>query len=174
MQTQIEEILSFRCPRWEDLPEEPVFNKDVVAFINENLNPILHGQEAITSTMIQNYSKWEVIPALEGRKYDRRHIAILIIIILYKQILNINGVKEGIELQIQLLGMRDSFNKFADSMDLAIHQVFSAVKQDECYTFPEMKINYDSVGIQLVANAFASKLLATLIIESNGYQNLGG
>lgn len=83
----IKNIYNFHCPRWDEIPEEDMFNKEVVSFINSSLSDILNEEDYLTTTMVQNYLKWEIIDRPLGRKYNRSHVAKLIVITILNKFL---------------------------------------------------------------------------------------
>lgn len=169
----MEEVLAFHCPKWDQLPEKPLFNHQVVDYINEVLAPIIEDAKPITPTMIQNYSKWEVIPKLSGRKYDRRQISTLIIITVYKQIINIKDIKKGMHLQLELMNLEEGYNVFANALNASIDRIFQAAYEDRKILLDGYKVEKGTEGVEVVVNAFTLKLLGTIIIQSNGFSNTG-
>lgn len=173
MSKEIQSIVDFACPRWDQLPNQPMLSSQVVAYIQEVLSPIAINDQLITSTMIQNYAKWGALPKIEGRKYGRAQIAILIIIAIYKQVLNIDQVKSGLDLQLKRMPIEPAYNRFAESITSACQRIFGPVQGKSTYRVETIEIDQKTEGIQLVSHAYACKLLATLIIEAGGYQELG-
>lgn len=173
MKTTLQQIIEFQCPKWDDLPETSLFNSQVVEYINQILEPIMHGEKAITSTMIQNYSKWGIIPKIPGRKYGKQQIAFLIIIAIYKQVLPIDQVKKGIELQLKSMTIEEGYDFFVMSIEQAIQQIIVSIKKKTLYPIEGFTIQEKTEGIQAVSNAFVMKLLATMIIEAGGYDQIG-
>lgn len=169
-----EAILKFRCPRWEDLPKEGLFNREVVDYLSRILAPLFAEQDFITQTIIQNYSKRSIIPKLKGRKYEREHIAYLLIILIYKQVLSIDQVKQGVDLQLALMPLPQAYDVFAQALDTAIQRTFQPIFNQETYTIAAQPIHLNSEGVQVIANAFALKLLGTIIIQAAGYRKVGG
>jgi len=169
----IKNIYSFRCPRWEELPKEPKFNKEVVAYINETFEPILEKEYYLTTTMVQNYIKWGILPNPKGRKYDRFQIACLIVITIYKQVLNIDYVKKGVDLLLKRMDKEAAFNCFAESLEVSIKREFAYLIKDKVDSRQE-KINDDYIGLLAVSSAFVLKLLANIVIASQGVGNIGG
>ncbi|MGY4104967.1 DUF1836 domain-containing protein [Ignavigranum ruoffiae] len=169
-----EAILKFRCPRWDDLPAESLFNREVVEYLSKTLSVLFAEDDFITQTIIQNYSKRGIIPKLAGRKYEREHIAYLIIILIYKQILSIDRVKQGVDLQLALMPPAQAYNVFALALDQAIQRTFKPVFDQDRYTIAAQPIELNREGVQVIANAFALKLLGTIIIQAEGYRKVGG
>lgn len=132
----------------------------------------MNGKRAITQTMIQNYSKWKIIPRLKGRKYERKHISILIIICIYKQVININQLKRGLKLQQNQMSLSESYDHFTEVLEVTLKRIFSFVKRNDNLYFKEYESKKGLEGITVVSNAFALKLLSEIIIQNNGFEKL--
>lgn len=170
----IEKILKFKCPRWDELPEGPLFNKEVVNYINEIFDPLMLEVKAITTTMVQNYIKWGFIPKPEGRKYDKTQIAYLVVISIYKQVLNIKDVRRGVDLQLDLMDRKSAYNNFANALDMALNRTFKSIVEENKFKLGEFENTPKTAGIDVIAHAFSLKLLGTLIIINDGFYGLGG
>lgn len=170
----IEKILKFKCPRWDELPEGPLFNKEVVNYINEIFDPLMLEEKAITTTMVQNYIKWGFIPKPEGRKYDKTQIAYLVVISIYKQVLNIKDVRRGVDLQLDLMDRKSAYNNFANALDMALNRTFKSIVEENRFKLGEFENTPKTAGIDVIAHAFSLKLLGTLIIINDGFYGLGG
>lgn len=171
--TRLEQILSFSCPSWEDLPDDLMFNRQLVDYLDELLSPIINEPVIITTTMIQNYSKREIIPKPIGRKYGRQHLAYLILIIIYKQVLQTEDIRKGVDLQLGLMELDQAYNIFARALNQALSKVFKGVDQSQPLTFEAFTVHPETEGVQVVAYAFAFRLLGITIIESQGYRKIG-
>ncbi len=169
---KLENIYRFHCPRWRELPDQSMLSRAVVAYVGDVLAPIMNGRTALTATMIQNYSKWGYIPKSAGRKYNRQQIANLIVIAVYKDILDIKDIKNGVDLQLKLMPAEAAYNRFAEALELALHKTFQPVVQQLQKMDGVITVLPDQIGINLLANAFALKLLGVIIIEESGYKNL--
>lgn len=173
LQDPIKAIKEFKCPKWNELPLQPIFNSELVTYLNDLLEPIMYDVQPITPTMIQNYSKWGILPKISGRKYGRTQVAVLIAIVVYKQVLNIDDVKKGIDLQIELESLSESYDTLATALEQAIERIFKSIGEDETYNISKISFPQQTEGVNVVATAFALKLLAKLIIDGEGYKTLG-
>ena len=71
----------FPYPFYDELPEELMFTRDMVAFVNG-----LHGElpkrvrrgKTFTAAMATNYVKGGLTPPAIGRRYDRDHLALIL------------------------------------------------------------------------------------------------
>ncbi len=169
---QLKQIYHFHCPRWSELPEEPMLSRAVIDYINTVLAPIMNGSIALTATMIQNYSKWGYIPKSTGRKYNRKQIANLIVITVYKHVLDIKDIKNGIDLQLKMMKPKAAYNRFAEALESALSNTFQPVVMQTKKLGSEIVAAPEQMGINLFANAFALRLLGLIIIKESGYKNL--
>lgn len=165
-------LTHFHCPRWHELPDIPIFNREVVAFINHIFQQMVPDEELITTTMIQNYSKWHMIPKVPGRKYHKEHVAYLIVLTTYKQVLQLEDIKRGVDLLLQLMTIEEGYNRFAQSIEISINGLLEAVRRGGNLTFDGQIVPKHSEGLQVVSNAVALKLLGTMIIRENGLDEL--
>ncbi len=167
-----QDIYNFRCPRWSELPNQPILSSAVVSYICETLAPIMNGEVAITKTMIQNYSKWGYLPKCNGRKYNREQIALLIVISVYKNIIDIKDIKDGVDLQLKIMTIEEAYACFAEALEIALNHTFYPVVKQASKIDYNVAAPADQLAITLLANAFALKLLSSIIIKESGYKNL--
>lgn len=167
----LKQIKDFTCPRWEDLPEEAIFNREAVDLINKALEPILNQESKLTTTMVQNYVKWGFLPKEEGRKYSRSRIALLIVISIYKQVISLKNVKKGVDLLLEHFPLEEAFDIFGSCVDDALKRAFDPSFNKLQHNIEE--VEKKMVGLYAVANSFALKLLGETIIASDGIKNLG-
>lgn len=172
MTDRITKIYNFKCPRWEELPDKPLFNKEVVKFINELLADILDEDQTLTTTMVQNYIKLGFLPKPDGRKYNRIRIAYLIVITMFKQILTIKEISKGTKLQLKLMSKEDAYNTFCDSIEKAFYHTFKLFYESGDIKVEEFSPSQTAAGVELMAHAFALKLFGTIILEKNGLVNV--
>ncbi len=169
---KFQDIYNFHCPRWSELPEQPLLSSAVVSYICESLAPIMHGNIAITRTMIQNYSKWGYLPKSVGKKYNREQIALLLVISVYKHVLDLKDIKNGVDLQLKIMEKETAYNSFAEALEAALNNTFYPVVQHATKIDSTISASAEQLAITLLANAFALKLLSIIIIEESGYKNL--
>lgn len=165
-------IYNFKCPRWEDLPEKPIFNQEVVTYVNDLFKDFLPENQLLTTTMVQNYIKLGHLPRPNGRKYNRTRIAYLICITLFKQILTIREISKGVELQMKLMSKDEAYDTFAIAIEKAFYHTFKPMCEEGQFRVLEFSAEPDEAGMQMIANSLALKLLGTLILEEEGFERL--
>ncbi|MDO5299185.1 MAG: DUF1836 domain-containing protein [Clostridia bacterium] len=93
MQEQRSEAVEIVLPRWEMLPDIGLYMDQVITLMERTFSPTLPKGE-ITKSMVNNYVKVGLIPRPTGKKYDREHLAILMMIGVLKQALNMESIAQ--------------------------------------------------------------------------------
>lgn len=151
-------ILDFHLPRWEELPNIDLYMDQVVSFIEEsliNLFPLknTNKDKFITKTMINNYVKHGILTPPVNKKYNKTHLARLIVICILKQVYSINDINSLIDLALETSGIELSYNKFCILLEKCI----------DC-TFKKEEFNYEENWteerylLKYVIQSFANKL----------------
>lgn len=87
----IKELESFSLPKWDSLPDLDLYMNQMTTYLNKILKPLtINNDKLITTSMINNYVKAELLPAPDGKKYTKDHLTKLLVIGSIKQILSIS------------------------------------------------------------------------------------
>ena len=79
------EVSAFHIPRWHELPEFDLYMDQVIALAEKYLSVLsADGKGLLTPSMINNYVKSGVLPPPKNKKYNRTHLAILMIVCITK------------------------------------------------------------------------------------------
>lgn len=165
-------LLDFRLPRWEELPNFDLYLDQVLTLIERYVQNIFDRKEEgiLTSAMINNYVKLKLVPKAEKKRYNKVHLAYLIAITLLKQVLTITEVKEGIEYQSNISGLKEAYNLFCDEQEAAIQAVAHHLKNGEG-TLMLDGITLQNTAIKMATMSFAGKLVAEKMVHlQNKYQ----
>ena len=96
LENWLNDLNNFSFKNYEELPDIDLYMDQVVTFLEKQLyifqNNTLDKQ--ITSSMINNYVKGEVLPSPISKKYNREHLALIEEICTLKQVLSIADVKQ--------------------------------------------------------------------------------
>ena len=109
---------SIHLPRWEELPNIELYKEQVLELLELYLNPL--GVRPITASMINNYTKLNLIPAPVKKKYSRKHLAHIFIIALLKDVFEISEIVHGINLEKGILGRDIAYNIFVKEVEDSI------------------------------------------------------
>lgn len=78
-------------PEWEQLPDIGLYMDQVMLLMDRSFTVRMPKGE-MTKPMINNYVKGGLLPRPDGKKYDREHLAILLMIYVLKQALNMESI----------------------------------------------------------------------------------
>ena len=153
------DILNFHIPRWEELPNIDLYMDQVVSFIEENLIGLVPSKDdkeerVVTKTMINNYVKHGILTSPVNKKYNKTHLARLIVICILKQVYSINDINSLITLALETSGIEISYNKFCMLVEKAIDSTF---KKEE-FVYPNEELTDERYLLKTVVQTFVNKL----------------
>lgn len=93
----------FRLPAWEEIPDLGLYMDQVLSLLKEYLDylpPELKEEQLITASTVNNYVRLHLMPEPVKKRYYRRHIAYLIVILTLKQSLSISLIQKMIPMDI--------------------------------------------------------------------------
>lgn len=153
--TKVNTKINFHIPRWSELPKFDLYLDQTVNILEKYLKGCIGNTDdtIITKTMINNYVKQGLIKPPKKKKYNRTHIATLLVICILKQIYSINDISELIYLAVKTARINTAYNQFCEALEKAIRYTFEGVE----YTLPENSIS-ELALLKSVAQSFASKL----------------
>jgi len=163
-----ERYLSFRCPRWRELPELELYMDQVLCILEKNLG--LFGEETdgkkeddgqktsvvITPTMINNYVKNKLIPPPEKKRYSRLHLAYLHIICVGKRILSMSEIKAVLDILLDEYTPEEAYDLFCDEIEGALRHTFGG----EFLSAGDGSLSSARIVLSALANAFSFKMYA--------------
>ena len=79
----------------EDIPNIDLYMDQVLTFLNQELGTVqeVNEDKAMTKTMINNYTKNQILPPPEKKKYSSDHMLNLILIYYFKTVLGLKDIK---------------------------------------------------------------------------------
>lgn len=123
----IDELLSFRFPRYEELPNMGLYLEQALEIINEALKPIL--TEPLTKPMMKNYVKNGVVPAPVNKRYYREHICYATIMALFKAVYTVEDVAGLYRVQQKTYPLDVAYNFACTEFENALHEAFAFTGQ---------------------------------------------
>lgn len=110
-----------------ELPGINLYMDQVISLLGEKLEFYQRdeGSKLLTSSMINNYVKSEVIPHPEKKKYNKDHLASLIVVCLLKQVISIPDIKT---LLSGCSDMEGFYSKFEQTQTQAINEVSAQLR----------------------------------------------
>jgi hypothetical protein len=79
----------------KDIPNIELYMDQVTTFMEKNLGLFkrLNDEKILTKTMINNYSKCDILPPTDKKKYSNEHLILLLFVYYLKQTLSIQDIK---------------------------------------------------------------------------------
>lgn len=152
-------ISDFHIPRWEELPNIDLYLDQVVTLLEDYLKNLIclkddaKEDKVITKTMINNYVKHGILKPPVNKKYNKTHIARLIVICILKQVYSINDINALIKLALETSGIEISYNKFCIVVEKCIDATFK--KKEFIY---EDEMTEERYLLKYAVQSFANKL----------------
>ena len=128
--TPLEFLQSQRPADWDRLPDFALYMDQVLSYMERQVLPY-DEDDALTASMVNNYTKSGLVPRAEGKKYHRTHLAYLTGICTLKHVLS----TRDLDLLIQEeLGSNDhtvetGYQAFCDSLSNALQTVIDEIGQ---------------------------------------------
>ncbi|NRO83351.1 DUF1836 domain-containing protein [Lactobacillus helveticus] len=130
-------VEQFKFPSYQEIPAMGLYLKQVVNYINQCLAPL--GNIKITSSMVSNYVKHDLIASPEGRLYSREQIATLLFITIAKNVMDQEDLRKAIAIQQKTYSTEVAYNYFAAELQNVLLYVFN--KKEEL-----QKIGHDNTS----------------------------
>jgi len=115
------QIKNHSIPKWNDLPEIDLYMDQVIALMEKYLKDEKSDTKLITSSMINNYVKLDIMPAPVKKKYSREHLAYLFIICSLKQVMPISNIKSMIEEKLKKNTIAEILDFYSNLYDFAFN-----------------------------------------------------
>lgn len=152
------EVLQFHCPRYAEFPQVDLYMDQVLQVLEQALAPFdPPGREKLlTSTMVNNYVKQNLLPPPCKKRYGRDHLAYLLMICVLKQVLPIGDIYQLVHLQTDDCATGEAYDYFCDTLETALTAVFTGdgakIADPPPGTLPDAKL------VWAAAYAFANKV----------------
>jgi len=164
MQVPADDLLKYHCPRWNELPEIELYVDQVVTMLQTNLITLMKDKEVpvVTASMINNYVKQGVLEAPVKKKYNKKHLAYLFVICMFKRMMSISEIGESINIIQKVYTPEDAYNLFCDEIEKALKtNLTEEGKPENILGKTEVR---ELATLRAMANAFASSVLVDRLI----------
>ena len=165
MKNLAEEICSFHCPRWHELPEISLYMDQVLSILEKNLSIFVNENEekVATAAMINNYVKQKIcIPPIKKR-YHREHLAYLIIVCITKRVLSISEINALLEILLSKHSIAEAYDLFCDELEYALQITFNGCTSREGFEIDKEPV----MGVlRATLLAFANRMLAKDLLSA--------
>ena len=120
-------------PAWEALPAFELYVDQVVTIVKEALSwADADGDDrSLTAAMVNNYVKQGVLPPPVKKRYEKRHLALLIILCSLKPVLDIAAIGRILPAEKDAPHVRAFYERFAACSAAAVERTSAAVASDD-------------------------------------------
>lgn len=112
------EMGMFSLPRYRQIPDIGLLLEQTVRLVNGYLEPL--GSVSITSSMVSNYVKHDIIDRAVKKQYGRDQLAYLVFIAIAKTVLSLDDIARLIELQRNCCDLEPAYDRFCEEFEAAI------------------------------------------------------
>ena len=130
--TLAERMRAYQPPAWDLLPDLGLYMDQVITFLERQLSPLHPAgrkEKILTPAMVNNYVKMQVIPRPTGKKYERGHLAALLMLCALKPVLPMDAI--GRLLASQGENIRAGYEAFCAQQRAAFQQVSASLTSAE-------------------------------------------
>ena len=123
-------LLEHTLPAWDELPDFELYMDQVLS-----LEGMPNSEDSkLTASMINNYVKVKIIPAPQGKRYSRRHVAYLLLLCILKPVLPIAAIQKLFAAAQSGTDDKAFYERFRG----IYRQASSAAAEDQCFAEPEL------------------------------------
>lgn len=160
-------IRGFRLPRYNEIPNVGLYLEQTTKYICEHLSPLQ--ENALTSSMISNYVKKDLISNPVKKQYSRDQIAYLFFIALAKNVLSLDALAGFIHLQQRTYTIQKAYDYFCEEFENLLQ--FSFELKDTMETVgedntDEKRLLYTCIAA-VVQKVYLEKCLQAIAEEEN-------
>ncbi|MFV0518214.1 MAG: DUF1836 domain-containing protein [Aminipila sp.] len=156
---KLKELLKEERPNnWEDIPDIDLYMDQVLSYMKRQHIGLESG-ESLTSAMVNNYIKKEVLPRAKGKRYERTHIAYLTAICLFKQVLSVDAAKDLLDNQLKVADIKTFYEKYCTKLDGIYTEVANKIQEDMT------KEDISEIVLELAISSYAQKIACEKLLE---------
>ena len=155
----------YRLPTWEQIPTLGLYMDQVLTLLSRYL-PFLPKKEKeeqiITTSAINNYVRMKLMPAPEKKKYNRIHIAYLIMICALKQSLTMSEIQKILPNGLTEDEVKKTYEAFVDQYTDSA-RVFVSMVESMAESADAADVNSFVLSTAVMTNF--SRLLTTKLLD---------
>lgn len=117
----------YTFPRWDDLPDLDLYMDQVITYLTEQLKDTYYFNEKfVTSSMINNYVKTDIVEAPIKKHYTKHHVAYFMVVTIMKRAFSMQQISELIDIQSQMKtsSVPHAYDIFIARFEEALNSVF--------------------------------------------------
>ncbi len=158
LKTLKQRIENERPVEWSNFPDINLYKDQVVAYLKRQLIH-LKNEGQLTPAMVSNYVKDRLLPKADGKKYSKKHLAVLTEICLLKQVLTVRDMRVLLREDAQKNNPEAFYSNFTTILDNALSE--TATKIDSNADNEELF----RLALKFAIESYCAKLACENIID---------
>lgn len=145
-----------KFPPYNGFPDIELYMDQVIDFLSRSRTN-LRDDDRISSAMVNNYIKAEILPRARGKKYSREHLAYLAVIVRIKQVLSVKDTGELIRFNKLDKTDEEFFDSFRESVEAAAEQIINDVASSDKHP--------TDIVMELAVQSYINKIACEYLID---------
>lgn len=115
----------------DEIPNIDLYMDQVTTFMDEHLaqEKRFEDDKILTKTMINNYTKNQLLPPPTKKKYSKEHMLLLIFIYYFKNVLSISDIRTIFRPLTEMFASNEEYDKSDITLEAIYEEVFSYEKE---------------------------------------------
>ncbi len=128
----LDELDNKSFPDYENLPEFDLYMKQLIPYLEREFKVFENSSldKTITSSMINNYVKSEVITAPINKTYNKEHLVQILEACSLKKVLSLDEIKQILDIEFKDVNKADPYTEFKDNTSLEIKEAVAITKSE--------------------------------------------
>ena len=146
-----------KFPDYNGFPDIELYMDQVLDFLSRSKTS-LRDDDRLSSAMVNNYIKADVLPRARGKKYSREHLVYLSIILRLKQVLSVKDTGYLIKADKQKRTDEEFYESFRDMVDVCAKELSDKALNSDS-SLPE-------IAMKLAVESYLCKIASEYIIDN--------
>ncbi len=146
-----------RVPDFDTFPDIELYMDQVLDFITRSRTS-LRRDDKLSSAMVNNYIKAELLPRARGKKYSREHLAHLAVIMRLKHVLSVKDTGTLIALNKDDKSDRQFYEDFQKMVANGAKEIADKILSSDS--------SYQDLAMQLAVSSYLNKIACEHIIDT--------
>ena len=172
VQSYLLELSNYNVPNVDALPQMNFYMEQVISYLETNLKVFEIDDKLITSSMVNNYVKGNIIPAPVNKKYSKVQLTYLLEICSLKNVLTLNEIMNIID----FAPYKDVYTYYKSIQDELANSISGSVKKSVSKIKEETEdVELKKLAMELALKANIYKALSekiVLLLEQKKYEEI--
>lgn len=146
-----------KFPDYNGFPDIELYMDQVLDFLSRSKTS-LRDDDRLSSAMVNNYIKADVLPRARGKKYSREHLVYLSIILRLKQVLSVKDTGYLIKADKQKRTDEEFYESFRNMVDVCAKELSDKALNSDS--------NLPEIAMRLAVESYLCKIASEYIIDN--------